>query len=256
MSIFGAHMKRLLVVTVALVGLAAPLSAAPITGTLNIAGSVQVNSTKIDWYPIAGTEGTFTTTFPGTDYFAGIYNPVDPAISAPYTGNAIDLVMPQAFPLPNFLNDFSAPDPKYDDLSFTLLDVVDPTAPPCTGFEGNNQPCSLGEFTLTQTSTATGTAVTVNFNVLGFFVDLTEGDPGINLATGAYTTQLNTPAVDTIAEVRAIILSGNSVQASYSATYNVNPAVIPEPATLLTFGTGSFLLAAHKRRRAKKQNAA
>ena len=248
MSRTGTKVSRFLLVAVAVLGVTVSASAAPITGTLNITGSVQVNQTTIDWIPIAGGEGIFNMVFPGTEYFADIYNP---AVNPPYIGSATDLVG-QALPLANFLNDFQTPDPTYSDLSFTLTDIVDPTAPTCTGSEGVNQTCSLGSFTLTQTATG----VAVSFNVAGFFIDPTEGDFGSNLATGVYTTQLNTPAVDTIAEVRAILLSGNSIQSSYSATYTVLPTPIPEPATLVTFGTGSFLLAAHKRRKMNKNKKA
>ena len=41
----GTAMKKLLVITVLALGLAAPLSAAPIAGTLNLVGNVTVSAT-------------------------------------------------------------------------------------------------------------------------------------------------------------------------------------------------------------------
>src|SRR5688572_11155183 len=83
--------------------IAGQLSAAPITGTLNITGGVVVSQTEIDWVPVDGTEGTFTTEFPATGYFTGIYGGNPPH----FTGDAVDLTAPQQTQLA-FLNDFDA----------------------------------------------------------------------------------------------------------------------------------------------------
>ena len=47
------------------------------------------------------------------------------------------------------------------------------------------------------------------------------------------------------------INQGQHIDSSYSASYSAN--AVPEPATLLTFGLGTAALAAHRRRRAKRQ---
>jgi hypothetical protein len=245
MDMTGAAMKKIVTIAIVVLGLAAPMSAAPITGKLQITGSVVVDATTIDWIPIATGEGSFGT-IDGTEYFANIFNPIDPNDPA-YVGDAIDLVG-QATPIPNFLNDFEERPvevaSQYDNLSYTLTDIVDPTADPCTGSEGVDDPCSLGVFTLTQTA---GGNVDVRFDVTGFFIDPDLADSFMNIAPGIYTTQLSNT---TIAAIIDLIDSGGEIRATYSATFTAS--AIPEPATLLTFGAGTLLLAEQKRRRAKK----
>jgi hypothetical protein len=244
----GAAVKKILLVALVVLCVAAPMSAAPITGKLQITGSVIVDATSIDWIPVGTGEGSFNT-LDGTEYFANIFNPVDPTDPA-YVGDAIDLVGQET--QANFLNDFEERPTdvisQYDNLTYTLTDIVDPTADPCTGGEGVDDPCSLGVFTLTQTA---GGNVDVRFDVTGFFTDPDLGaDSSMNIAPGIYTTQLSNT---TIAAIIDLIDAGGEIRATYSATYTAS--AIPEPATLLTFGAGSLIVAAHKRRRAKKNNA-
>ena len=234
-----------------LLATAAPASAAPISGILNLTGSVQVTATTIDWLPLATGEGIFTTAAPGTDYFAQIFNP---AVVPPYTGNEIDLGPGTVFPLANFLNDFNTPVARYNDLSFTLTSFAATAAPVCTGAEALDQSCILfagSPFVLTQRTTG----VDVALGVFGFFVDPTEG-PGSNTASGIYTTQL-TGNLSTIAAVRNVILLGGNagwgpgaVQSSYSATYTATAATVPEPFTMSLLGIGLLGAAFRSRRRA------
>ena len=147
----------------------------------------------------------------------------------------------------NFLHDFvdadetDAPN-KYDNLNFDLQTIVAPTAPACIGGEAVNQACSFGVFTLTQTA---GGNVDVRMDITGVWQNPGDSD---TQAIGIYTAQ---SADTTIAAIRNTLLSGGSLTNSYSATITS----VPEPATLLTFGAGSMLLAAHRRRRAAKANA-
>jgi hypothetical protein len=245
MNISGASVKKILLVAFVVLSVAAPMSAAPITGKLQIAGSVIVDATTIDWIPIGTGEGTFNT-LDGTEYFANIFNPINPSDPA-YIGDAVDLTGQQA--QADFLNDFEERPidviSQYDNLTYTLTDIIEPTADPCTGAEGIDDPCSLGVFTLTRTS---GGNVDVRFDVTGFFTDPDLGpDSSLNVAPGIYTTQL---PQTTIGDIIALLDAGGEIRSTYSATYTAS--AIPEPATLLTFGAGSLLLAAHKRRRAKK----
>ena len=70
----------------------------------------------------------------------------------------------------------------------------------------------------------------------------------ISTWSGLWTTNINA----TIDEIFDVIEAGGTISQSYSATkITVAPGVIPEPATLLTFGVGA-LVAARARRKAKK----
>jgi len=234
-----------------LLATAAPASAAPISGILNLTGSVQVTATAIDWLPLATGEGIFTTNAPGSGYFSQIFNP---AVLPPYDGDAMDLGPASVLPLANFLNDFNTPVAKYNDLSFTLTGFAATAAPVCTGAEAVNQSCVLfvgSPFVLTQRTTG----VDVTLGVLGFFVDPTEG-PGTNTANGIYTTQL-TGALSTISAVRGVILGGadagwgaGAIQSSYSATYTATATQVPEPLTMSLLGMGLAGAAFRSRRRA------
>lgn len=247
----GVDVKKILfsVIVLLALGMAAPVAAAPITGILNITGSVIVSSTNIDWYPMVGPpSGTFTTKAPGTEYFSGIVsaNPL-----TPNGGQSIDLG-PAAPPIPGFLNTFvgTTLPSQYVDLSFNLDAIIPPTSPPCQDnvSYAPGTSCTYGVFLLTQGQTG----VIVKMEVAGRFVDPTFGDPGtLNTATGIYTAQLTDAALDTIREVVTLINQGGKIDTSYSATYTAT--AVPEPATLLTFGLGTAALAAHRRRRAKKQ---
>lgn len=240
-------MTKILTGALVVFGLALPLSAAPITGKLNFTGSVRLTADTVDWTPLGTGEGVILTVGPGTDYFADIFNP---GVFPPYHADSADLVG-QSLPLPNFLTGFEeSPEipSTYDDLSFTLTQMVAPTAPACTGSEGPNQACSVGLFTLFQTA---GGNVDVTFDVRGFFVNLTYGDDGSqNTSGGIYTAQLPQTTTQQIVNTFG---AGSGIDASYSATYTAT--AIPEPATLLTFGAGTLLIGALRRRRAKKSHA-
>ena len=234
-------------------GTVTPLTAAPIAGTLTIQGSVVVSATTIDWIPDGPTDGTFTTKDPGTGYFstifsADVFNP---------NGGFIEDLTP-GYPIPNagFLDDFQGVTlpAEYDDLSFTLEDVVLPGVEECqadTDYDTGDT-CRLGFFILTQNDNSVGASL----EVLGSFVDLTYGDDGsLNNAKGQFSDTLTEPEFDTIREIVDIIdTPGGSIRTGWTATFIATP--IPEPATLLTFGLGTALVAAHRRRRAKKNGQA
>jgi PEP-CTERM motif len=88
-------------------------------------------------------------------------------------------------------------------------------------------------------------------DITGQFVDPTYMGGVITQATGLYTAQRSGTTVDAMLD--AIVADPTiTFQNSYSAQITAIPAAVPEPATLLTFGAGTALLAAHRRRRAKK----
>jgi hypothetical protein len=260
----GVNVRKILFSGMVLLALGmaapAPASAAPITGVLNITGSVIAGSATIDWYnPALGGFGLFSTTAPGTEYFSTIVNPASPP-GAAYFGTAIDLSAPPV-PVNDFLRNFMAADPKYNDLAFDLDAFLFPVAPPCdpTHVYAVNESCSLGLFTLTQGSAA----VEARLEIAGSFEDPTFGDDGsLNRATGIYTSQgalvicddpacnIHLGVASTIQQVVVVIDRGDYITASYSGAYNAT--AVPEPATLLTFGLGTAALGVHRRRRAKK----
>lgn len=220
--------------------LAVPASADPITGQLNFTGAVRVTATAIDWVPLGGTEGDLFTTFPGSGYFSNIWQPV----SGVNTGDSLDLNAGVLLPLPNFLNDFSSPNPQYNDLSFTLTGIAIPSVPVCTGGELVGQTCVAfvgSPFLLTRTTTGTS----VEFDVFGFFIDPTySADSANNTASGVYTSQLSglTPI-----QIRNMILAGQPVDASYSAQYTAT--AVPEPVSLTLLGSGLLGIGLRARRR-------
>jgi hypothetical protein len=223
---------------------AVPAAAAPITGILNITGAASVTATTIDWIPIGGGSGTFDITFPGTQYFADIYQPV----SGVNTGTSLDLPA-GPFPVTNFLNSFTTPFPQYDDLSFTLEGFTLPVVPVCgtadaTGVAGDNPGESCVAFAgspFTLTMGDNGVSTDIHFNVFGSFVDPTFGDNGsLNNATGLYTSNI---ANMTPLQIQTQIGGGGAVDASYSAQF-IAEAVsetgrsVPEPVTLSLLGLG------------------
>ena len=85
-------------------------------------------------------------------------------------------------------------------------------------------------------------------DITGSFVDPSLGAD--TPATGVYTTQVVGQGINDILEI-----FGPNGAGQFSADYSAQFTAVPEPATLLTFGAGTALLAAHRRRRAKKNNA-
>lgn len=243
---------------VAVFGFSASASAATLYGTLNITGAVQVDATTIDWLPVGGGDGTVAVTAPQLGYFAAFGGGIDGAGFPDVTADSLDLTQGGAFPVANFLNDFSSAsaslDPEYQDLSYTLTELTLSPEPACVGGESVGTSCSIGVFTVTQLANS----VTISLNGFGFFIDPTYGNSLIG--TAAWSTQgilvSSTGAnISTVAQVLNEIFTNQGwISASYSGNFTVPPdeTVVPEPATLLTFGAGSALLALRRRRKAAK----
>jgi hypothetical protein len=240
----GATMKKLVGIICLVFGFAASASAAEITGTLNFTGDVVVSATSIDFQDSDGVINAFTLT-PSDGYFSGL----DTGVLSPGYGSAIDLGAP---PVIGFLHDFKEnPDvaTEYDDLTFDLHSIVLPSVPDCdeTLSYGLNDQCGLGPFTLAQTADG----VSIRMDITGQFVDPTYLDGAITDATGIFTAQRARATIDAMLDLIALN-PAQTFSNSYSAQISAVPTEVPEPATLLTFGAGTALLAAHRRRRAKK----
>ena len=236
------NVKKTILMTLAVASLAilpTTAQAVPIAGDLSIAGIVRVDATDIDF--VTGPNGNEFIVLPdvNSDYFDYL------ALSF---GNALDLNLfaqppgPAGFPpLANFLT-FDA-DPG---LSFTLTGIA-----AC-----NPADCFLPgrPFNIFETfNTTTGDFdTTVQMGVNGTVQDTTgpNGTGEISDFIGSYTA---TFTGQSIADLVADFAADGEITAGYDAEFLVSiPSQIPEPATLLTFGAGTALLAAHRRRKAKK----
>jgi hypothetical protein len=267
-------------------GLATSASAEPITGVLNIVGSVQVTATTLDFVPPdEGGFGVFTTVEPpapgdqGGDYFEDI---VSPNPLTPIGGEALDLALvPTAgyqtvnigdtF-VDDFLQDFTIvggvfPGYDYSNLTFDLTHVVDQSsAGQCTGAETSGT-CFLGPFLLTAGEEGTG----ILLEVRGIFQDpsltgcaeITGHVDACDWDDTPYVGRFTTQVGLTVQEILDIIEGGGTdpacganipagtICASYSANFE-SAAAIPEPTTLLLFGTGAAALGYRRRRQARR----
>ena len=236
------NMKKTILQAIAVATLAilpATAQAVPIVGELNLSGRATVDATTITWEELGGflTDNEFLV-LSGTDYFAGLT--VTP-------GDALDLdqtLFPVGTPisLPNFLTFDADPGLSFE---LTFIGECDPAA--CL-FAGT--PFSAYE------STVNGIVrTTVELAMRGEVTDLDNpGESAVWIGTWS-----NAFIGVTIADLQAAFAPGGPgfITAPYAADIVVSttPTEIPEPATLLTFGAGTALLAAHRRRRTKKKTA-
>jgi hypothetical protein len=245
MGMTGANMRKLLGIVVCVVlGFGANASAASIVGTLNFTGDVTVTATTIDWQDRGGVSNAIIM-----ETSDGYFQNLDSEDFSVGYASAIDLTAPQQTQ-DDFLHTFQEnPDvpSEYDDLTFDLTDIVEPTAAPCVpgATYTSGQSCSLGVFTLTASP---GGGTTITLDVLGNFDDPSLGAID-SPAVGIYTAQRN----ESIQQIVAVFLPGGS--GTFFTSYSASFTAVPEPATLLTFGAGTALMAAYRRRRAKKNNA-
>ena len=265
----------------AIVALSGSAYAGPITGFLGIAGGITYNSVNtsgsaiLDWSP-SGDGGIAFVVTDATDYFnpdgaagpLGIDVPTmltirdltnDPNFDGAAPAPA--LAQPGPTDVPNFLSNFvdlsDATTAPISGLHFDLTELVVQSGNTCTGAETNGQSCVIGEiFVLTQTENG----LRINLDVLGYF-------RAFNTATqtndeGYYKGAFSTTFTDlTILEALMRIDAGldldcptgnNGGRTSCTMDGNfTNAQPIPEPASLLLFGTGSTLLALRRRRNKK-----
>lgn len=241
------RMNKWLLLSLTVVSLAIlPTSAQaiPISGDLKIAGSVNVTTTTIDWLGIIPVDNEFQVLYEPdvpADYFTTLQGSV---------GDAIDLTLaaqppgPAGFPggpVLGFLTFDNDPGLNFD---LYTIDFCDPAY--C--FPGSTT------FNAIQTTNATGGFDTlIQIAMSGIVRDTT---PNFADATNPATWSGSWTATfqgQSIVDVLNDLLDGG-VDAGYDSEILVRivPQQVPEPATMLTFGMGTALLAAHRRRRAKQ----
>jgi hypothetical protein len=262
--------RSLVLASLAAGALAIPASAnaALITGSFSISGAFTYdtmggpcgitgcNLAGLDFDqvlpPPTAPTGPFIQVTSATGYFAGlgmtafvttgdilnITNNPAPPLNYTYAQDGV------AITVPNFLQGFNNCGGLCNALHFDLNFIPDQPGPGCPSLPA----CAEGPFLLTQTALG----IRVDFDVIGKFVN--GGDS--NDYIGSFSTTFNGL---TMAEVGNRIGPGgngldiacgptNSEQ-TCSFTANFNPANIPEPATMLTFGAGSLVLARLRRRK-------
>ncbi len=238
-----ALFQALAVATLAI--LPATAQADPIVGTLDLTGAVRVTQTSIDFLP-TGTGTGFAQVQPTSNgYFQDLGG---------FIAQAMDLInlpvgvqLNGTVGLPGFETFPNSPLPGLNFILDIILSCEQASLNPADECDaGLNSPFRFDQDTL-------GTTVILNFQ--GRVVDA--NNPGEESTFDAKFDATFTGL--TPQQILATLVQAGEIFTPYSARkISVDRVVpqIPEPATLLTFGAGTALLAAHRRRRAKKSTQA
>jgi hypothetical protein len=207
-------------------------SAAPITGTVNISGSVAVGATFIDFQPPVGPpNGSLVVSNSGnTGSFAALNNTTGSILDLNETVETPGLSFPA---LMGFITFTTAPNIRLD---LTAIDPGTFTQTDCFAAPAAGQTCTppafgggvQNPFNLSNGS-ATTSAASITFR--GNAVNTTTGET--DTFVGIFSTQFTVPYQTLLQEVT----SGATVSTSYSATITTTSAV-PEPASLFLLGSG------------------
>jgi hypothetical protein len=241
-------MRRFLVVSSVILGLGAlpkAADAAIITGDLQLTGAVGVTATTVTFYQfLIGGVGANVNT-------------------QAITGSTIEDGGVLVAPLqpPNLMNEkpltaLTTP-PGVPNLNVDLFEYSQNPAAPVIDFVldyvftcpqlGPQYTC-LGASPFGFIENAGGLSTTITLQMSGRVFDTATPSIQSNW-TGLWTTNVN----KSIAQIFATIETGGTIYNSISATKIT--AVVPEPATLLTFGAAMAFLVAHRRRRQAKNQA-
>ena len=249
-----------------LLGAAAPAHAVTIIGDFSIAGAITYDTLNLtgdagldftQFLPPPPTPtGPFIEVTSATGYFAGlgmaaftttgqITNISDIPAGPNYT------VVPAGVPvnIVNFLSNFVTPGGPiglhFDMTEFQLASGF----PPCPA----SPVCQEGPFTLLQGQNGIG----ISFDMLGTFVNGAD--------SGKFTVHFEIPmdGLNLTEVANRLLVTGQdlacgagNLEHPCSFTANFQPVIetqVPEPATMLTFGAGSLLLARLRRRNKNKK---
>ena len=237
------NMKKAIFLAIAVASLAilpATAQAVPIVGTLDLTGGVRVTATAIDWLPAGGGTGLALIGDTSDGYFE---------VLGGFHATELDLAgVPVGVQLGPGLPGFETfPDTPLPGLNF-ILDIILSCGQASLDPEDECVAGTESPFRFDQDTE--GTTVVINFR--GRVIDPI-GAPGEESTFSAKFDATFTGL--TPEEIIGALEAQGFIDSPYSArkiTVDIPTQAIPEPATLLTFGAGTALLAEHRRRRAKK----
>jgi hypothetical protein len=237
-------MKKAIFTAIAVATLAilpATAQAVPIVGSIDLVGGVRITGESIDWLTDGEPGGTTgdAIVLASDGYFDGL-GFGSGATELDLSGIPIG-VSGQFIPGFETFEDM----PGVNFILDTILSCGQTSFNPAVE-------CILGtESAFSFVEDTRGTVVVMNFN--GFVIDSDNPDP---LAFATFDAKFSATFLgQTPLDILIAFAENGFVDAPYSAqklTAEVPITEVPEPATMLTFGAGTALLAAHRRRRAKK----
>jgi hypothetical protein len=197
--------------------------AAPITGDLDISGSVRIGADFADFTPLGGGIGDFNVEPTSTGTFTSLVQPGGEDDGDIKDLNAAIAPVGALFSLPNFLVFDANPNLTFE-LTYINPGIFGACAPGSTT-------CSVNQFNLIDT----GGATVANFNVRGNIYD-----NGVLSAryVGSFSQSF---AGQSIANILATVATQGYVDSAFEA--NFTASAVPEPGTMTLFAAGSALTA-------------